>query len=164
MQRAHILHQPFSVREPRLRKIDPAAMQLRLKEFDFDLTVRRYSVGLTPGVGLKTFLHSSQATEKGSQNMSGVDSPVIDALLDDIQTAESREELVTAAKALDRVFRAGHYWVSNWYKGKHAVAYWDRFGKPQDLGIAKPPYDRGVLDHWWFDAEKSAALDAARGR
>ena len=150
--------------DARLRKVDPAAMELRLKEYDFDLTVRRYVPGLTPGVNLRTYLRSDAGREKGSLNIAGVSSPAIDALLEEIQKAKSREALVSAAKALDRVFRAGHYWVPNWYKGKHAIAYWDRFGKPQDLGIAKPPYDRGVLDLWWFDAEKSAALDAARGR
>ncbi|MEM9726291.1 MAG: extracellular solute-binding protein [Pseudomonadota bacterium] len=150
--------------DARLRKIDPAAMKRRLDRFDFDMTVRRFSPGLTPGVSLRTYLHSSAADEKGSFNMSGIRSPAIDALLEEVQKAGSREDLVVAAKAMDRVFRAGHYWVSNWYKGKHAIAYWNRFGKPQDLGLEKPPYARGVLDTWWYEAEASAAVDAARGR
>ncbi|MEL6978994.1 MAG: extracellular solute-binding protein [Pseudomonadota bacterium] len=150
--------------DARLRKIDPAAMERRLKVFDFDMTVRRYALGPTPGLSLRNYLHSDSAETEGSQNLAGVAAPVIDVLLEAIQKAETREALVDAARALDRVFRAGHYWVPQWYKGGHNVAYWDRFGRPQDLGVPKPAYDRGVLATWWYDAEKSDAIDAARGR
>ena len=147
-----------------LRMVDPAAYEYRMKLFDFDLTVGRISLPDTPGVGLRSNLHSSQAQAKGGRNLPGVSSKAIDALLEAIQRAEDRESLVTAAKALDRVFLAGHYWVPNWYKGSHAIAYWDRFGKPMDLGLEKPRYERGVLNTWWFDAERSAALEAKMGR
>lgn len=149
--------------KPRLRNIDPAAMEFRLKQFDFDLTVRRYSMRLTPGPELRAFLSSESANEPGSLNLSGVDSPVVDALVEKVVSAETREAHLAALRALDRVFRAGHYWVSNWYKGSYAVAYWDRFGRPRDLGIEEPLYDRGVLGTWWYDEAKSAALDVARG-
>lgn len=148
----------------RLRMIDPAAYEYRMKLFDFDLTVSRIGLPDTPGVGLRSNLHSSQAKAKGGRNLAGVRSKAIDALLEAIQRAEDRESLVTAARALDRVFLAGHYWVPNWFKGSHAIAYWDRFGKPMDLGIDKPRYERGVLSTWWYDAEKAAALDAKMSR
>jgi microcin C transport system substrate-binding protein len=59
--------------------------------------------------------------------------------------AKSRTELVTAVRALDRVLRAGHYWVPHWYKAVHHIAYWDKFGRPQ----VQPRYQRGILDTWW---------------
>ena len=68
--------------------------------------------------------------------------------------ARTRDELVTAARALDRVLRAGHYWVPHWYKASHNLAYWNRFARP----AIKPRYDRGVLDTWWYDAAKAAKL------
>lgn len=144
------------------RSIDPAAMELRLKEFDFDITVRRYSPGLTPGVALRAFLSSESAAAPASFNLAGVRSPAIDALIEEVQNADSRAALTSAAKALDRVFRAGHYWISNWYKGSYAMAYWDRFGDPRDQGLGRPAYDRGILRTWWYDGEKSDALDVAR--
>ena len=71
--------------------------------------------------------------------------------------AKNREELTTAARALDRVLRAGHYWVPHWYKASNTIAYWDKFSRPE----AKPRYDRGILDTWWFDKEKAAKLAAS---
>ena len=65
-----------------------------------------------------------------------------------------REELVTAIRALDRVLRAGHYWVPQWYKASHHIAYWNKFGRPE----TKPKYDRGIVDTWWYDAEKASKL------
>jgi microcin C transport system substrate-binding protein len=62
--------------------------------------------------------------------------------------------LKTATRALDRVLRAGHYWVPHWHRPFHYLAYWDKFGRP----AVKPRYDRGVVDTWWYDAEKAAKL------
>ncbi len=67
-------------------------------------------------------------------------------------SAKSREELKTAAKALDRVLRVGHYWVPHWYKAAHHVVYWDKFSRP----AVKPRYERGIIHTWWYDAEKAA--------
>ena len=72
----------------------------------------------------------------------------MDALVDAIIAAKTRAELTTACKALDRVIRAGRYWVPQWYKPSHWLAYWDVYGH----GIAMPRYDRGVLTTWWWDA------------
>ena len=52
----------------------------------------------------------------GSFNLAGIADPVIDALIDKVIEAKSRAELVTATRAIDRVLRAGHYWVPHWYK------------------------------------------------
>ena len=57
-------------------------------------------------------------------------------------------------RALDRILRAGHYWVSNWYKPIHHIAHWDRYSRPANsaarCGIG--------IDAWWFDAAKAAKL------
>lgn len=146
----------------RLRSVDAAQFEQRVSDFDYDVMVRRFSPGDTPGEGLKAFLSSETAARPGSYNMAGVSEPAIDAMLEAVIAARSRDELSAAARALDRVFRAGHYWVPNWTKTSHTVAYWDIFGRPQDLGIEKPAYDRGVLRSWWYDSARADALAAQR--
>ena len=91
---------------------------------------------------------------EGSYNQAGISDPVVDALTDKVLSAKSRDELRTAAHALDRVLRAGHYWVPQWYKASHNLAFWDRYSWPE----IKPKYDRGVEDTWWYDAAKAAKL------
>ncbi len=136
------------------RLIDPAQFQERTKRFDFDMTGRRYVTSLTPGTELRAILSSQAADAEGSFNIMGLKDPAIDALLEKIVRAENREDLTDATKALDRVIRALHIWVPNWTKSSHTIAYWDIFGRPE----VKPRYARGVIDLWWLDEEKYAAL------
>jgi microcin C transport system substrate-binding protein len=137
-----------------LRVVDPVQYRKRIDDFDFDLTSLRFAMSSTPGEGLKSLFSSQAAATKGTRNLAGVSDPVIDALLDKIVAAERRADLHTACRALDRVFRAGRYWISQWYKPSHWVAYWDVFGRPP----SKPRYGRGVLETWWYDSDKASKL------
>jgi microcin C transport system substrate-binding protein len=140
--------------DARMRMVDAAQYQQRLKNFDFDITTQRYVMRNTPGVELRSYFGSAAAQMDGSLNLAGIADPAVDALIERVIGAKSREELNTAARALDRVLRAGHYWVPHWYKASNSVAYWDKFSRPE----TKPRFDRGILDTWWYDEAKAAKL------
>jgi microcin C transport system substrate-binding protein len=135
-----------------LRIVDPVQYRKRVDDFDFDLVVQRFSFSSTPGDSLRSYFTSQAAALKGSQNLAGIADPVIDALVDLIIAAESRPALVTACRALDRVIRAGRYWIPHWYKASHWIAYWDVFGRPK----TKPRFSRGIPETWWYDPQKAA--------
>ena len=137
-----------------IRQVDSAQYQRRVKSFDFDVISTRFSMSLTPGIELKNFWSSEAADSEGSSNHPGIKDPVVDALIDTLSKAKSRAELVTATRAIDRVLRAGHYWVPHWYKAAHNIAHWNKFGRP----AVKPRYDRGIIDTWWYDGAKAATL------
>jgi microcin C transport system substrate-binding protein len=142
--------------DARVRMVDPAQYQQRLKDFDFDITTERYTMRNTPGVELRSYFGSAAAKMDGSLNLAGISDPAVDALIERIIAAKSRDELTTAARVLDRVLRAGHYWVPHWYKASNSIAYWDKFSRPG----TKPRFDRGILDTWWYDEAKAARLTA----
>jgi microcin C transport system substrate-binding protein len=137
-----------------LRIVDPVQYRARVDGFDFDITVERFSFSSTPGDSLRTYLSSQAAATKGSQNLAGIADPAVDKLIDVIIAANTREEMITACRALDRVIRAGRYWIPHWYKASHWIAYWDVFGRP----AAQPRYFRGIPDTWWYDREKAVRL------
>ncbi|MBX9924999.1 MAG: ABC transporter substrate-binding protein, partial [Hyphomicrobiaceae bacterium] len=137
-----------------IRRVEPAQYQNRTKSFDFDLTIQRYAMRLTPGIELGNFFSSVAADISGSFNLAGVKDPVVDALIAKAMAAKSRAELTAACRALDRVLRAGHYWVPHWYKASHTIAHWNRFSWP----AIKPKYDRGAPETWWYDAAKVQAI------
>ena len=137
-----------------LRRVDPAQYERRMKTFDFDVTTQRYTMNLTPSVELKSFWGSEAAGIDGSFNLAGISDPVVDALIDKVVAAKTRDELVTATRAVDRVLRTGHYWVPHWYKASHNLAFWNKFSRPS----IKPKYDRGVITTWWFDPARAAEL------
>jgi microcin C transport system substrate-binding protein len=137
------------------RLVDPVQYRARVDDFDFDITVQRFSFSSTPGDGLRTYLSSQAAATKGSQNLAGIADPAIDALIDVAINAETRATLTTACRALDRVVRAGRYWVPHWYLASHRIAYWDVFARP----ATKPRYARGIPETWWHDPGKAAKLE-----
>ena len=137
------------------RMVDPVQYRVRRDEFDFDITVDRFGFSTTPGDSLRSYFSSQAATTKGSNNIAGIADPAIDGLIDTIIAANTRADLVTAARVLDRVIRAGRYWVPHWYKGSHWIAFWDVFGRP----ATKPRYSRGIPETWWYDRAKAAKID-----
>lgn len=137
-----------------VRPVDAAQYERRVKTFNYDIAIQRYVMSKTPGIELRSYFSSQTADVQGSRNLSGVKNPVVDALIDKIISAKSYAELQTTVMALDRVLRAYNYWVPHWYKGAHNIAYWDKFERPG----TKPLYERGIIDTWWYNPEKSAKL------
>jgi microcin C transport system substrate-binding protein len=137
-----------------IRTVDQAQYQARTESYDYDVISSRFMAGLTPGDGLRIFFGSESANRPGTFNMSGVASPEIDALIDKVVEAKTRDELDVAGRALDRVLRAEQFWVPNWHKGSHWIAHWDKFGSPG----TKPKYDRGIVDTWWYDEAKAKRI------
>ncbi|MDQ2083764.1 extracellular solute-binding protein [Xanthobacteraceae bacterium Astr-EGSB] len=138
-----------------LRLVDPVQHRARVDQFDFDMAIQRMSFSSTPGDSLRSYLSSRAATTAGSSNLAGIADPAIDTLIEVIIAAKTRAELTTACRALDRVIRAGRYWVPQWFSKTHKLAYWDVFGHPPE----KPRYYRGYPEIWWYDQAKAAKLE-----
>jgi microcin C transport system substrate-binding protein len=146
--------------EASVRLVDPVQYRARVEDFDFDMTIERFSMSATPGDGMRPFFTSQAAATKGSYNLAGIANPAIDALVEKIIGADNRADLTVACRAFDRVFRAGRYWVPQWYRTSHPIAYWDLFGHPAKL----PRYAQGVgaPDVWWSVPDKAAKLEQAK--
>jgi microcin C transport system substrate-binding protein len=137
------------------RQIDAAQMQERQENFDYDIVPGRLVMSLSPSIELRSLFGSAGADNPGTLNLAGVADPVVDALIEDIIAADSREQLDVRVRALDRVLRAKQIWVPNWHKGAFWVAYWDVFGMPP----SPPTFSRGDA-YWWFDQAKFDKLKA----
>ncbi|MGB2321845.1 MAG: ABC transporter substrate-binding protein, partial [Candidatus Puniceispirillaceae bacterium] len=74
-----------------------------------------------------------------------------------VKAADTRTALDDATRALDRVLRAGKFWVPQWFRNMHTVAYYDMYRYPEKL----PPYALGTLDFWWFDQQAHDRLKSA---
>jgi microcin C transport system substrate-binding protein len=142
------------------RLVDAAQYVERVKKFDFDVVTARFSPPETPGAEMWSYFGSKQAGINGTNNYAGVRDPAVDNLIEQALAAPDRETLLTALRALDRVIMWGRYIVPQWYKGEHNLAFWDRFGRPDAV---KPPYHRGVINAWWFDADKAAKTGGNNG-
>jgi microcin C transport system substrate-binding protein len=140
--------------EARSRIVDAAQYQQRMNDYDFDMTSRALVGTTTPGDDLRAVYASEAAKTPGTRNIAGIAHPAVDAIVEKIGSAKTREELNMACRALDRVLRAGHYWVPMWFKASDWVAYWDEFSRPQ----TKPRFGSGAPGTWWHDAEKAKRI------
>lgn len=127
-----------------LRRIDVSQYVNRLRSRDFDMVVTSFPQSNSPGNEQREYWHSSSADNPGSRNLIGLRDPAIDQLVDGLIIADSRAELITHTRALDRVLRAGHYLVPNYHTPVYRVAYWDKFAHPTQA----PKYDVGMYT-WW---------------
>ncbi|MBO0756932.1 MAG: ABC transporter substrate-binding protein, partial [Bradyrhizobiaceae bacterium] len=124
-------------------------------EWDFDIVVASWEQSLTPGNEQRDYWGSRAADEPGSHNIIGIKDKAVDALIDQIVFADTRDNVVAATKALDRVLLWNHYVVPQWNFSKVRTARWDRFGRPDPM----PKYGlSGFPQLWWWDAERAAKV------
>ena len=138
-----------------IRIVDVANFKRRQDSFDFDIVIRRIAQPLTPGLEQRNYFSSELAGVPGSFNIGGVKDPAVDALIEKVVTAKSRDDLIVATRALDRVLMWNRYVVTQWYKGVHNVAYWNKFNRPSK----SPKFDPGVIDTWWYDEKKAEMIE-----
>ena len=135
-----------------IRTVDSSQYEYRLRGFDFDIITHTWGESLSPGNEQREYWGSQAADVSGSQNLTGIKNPAIDALIDRVIFAKNRAELVAATKALDRVLLWNFYVVPQYTYPFARYARWDRYSHA-DL----PKYARsGLPSLWWFDADKAA--------
>ena len=128
--------------------MDPAQFQRRIDDFDFDLVGRRYALSATLGPTTRSIWGSAAADTNGSYNLSGLKLAAMDAMIDAALAAESREDMEAAGQAIDRIWRAGHYWIPNWNKPVHTIGLWDGIEASDTAGL----YEFYPESWWWMRA------------
>lgn len=142
--------------DAKLDRVDFAQYVERLNApSQFDMVTHTMTQGFEPNVFLEQWFASKTASDS-SRNLMGLESEAIDRLIPAVVGATTLEELTTATHALDRVLRAEGFWVPQWFKSTHTIAYYDMYEFPDPL----PPYALGQLSFWWYNADRAAELEA----
>ena len=133
--------------ETRIRIVDVSQYINRIRSFDYDMMVYSYGQSNSPGNEQREFWHSSMAEIQGSRNLMGISNPAIDALIDQVISAPTREQLVLRTRALDRALLWNHYLIPQYHINSYRIAYWDKFEMP----AVRPKHALG-FDTWWLKA------------
>lgn len=136
-------------------RVDDAQYETRRRAHDFDMVSANLGQAYIPGADLQQYFGSASIGDVFNQM--GLANPAIDKLIGDAEAADTPEKVTIAVHALDRALRSLRFWVPQWFKAKHTVAYYDQYAHPEAL----PPFALGELDFWWFDADKAEKLKAA---
>lgn len=127
-----------------IRRVDVSQYINRLRSRDYDMIVSGFAQSSSPGNEQREYWHSSSADNPGSRNFIGLKDPAIDTLVEKLINADSREELITRTRALDRTLLWGHYVIPNWHIKTWRVAYWNHLAHPD----ITPDSDIGLMT-WW---------------
>lgn len=136
-----------------VRLVDSAQHAARLINYDFDMIVHGWSVSLSPGIEQRKYWGGAEGRAPGSRNHMGVDDAAVDAMIDALVQSQTRDDLVAAARALDRVLSAGRYVIPFWYAPASLIAHDAELAYPENT----PLYGDwiGFLpDVWWRAASE----------
>jgi len=132
-----------------IRTVDSSQYQARMLNYDFDMIKNSWRVSLSPGNEQQFYWGSEVGKKNGSKNYAGIDSPVVDFLIDKIIGAKTRKELTTAIHALDRVLLWGHYVIPLYHSPIDRIAYWNFLDYPKTI-----PLYGIVIESWWVNKDK----------
>jgi peptide/nickel transport system substrate-binding protein len=127
-----------------VRYVESSEYNKRWKTFDFDMTMWSWPASLSPGNEQRNRWTSEAADRQGSLNLPGVKSPAADAAVEALVGATTRDDLVAAARVLDRVLLSGYYVVPLYHVPAQWVAHWTRIAHPQKSSLFGM-----VLPAWW---------------
>jgi peptide/nickel transport system substrate-binding protein len=131
--------------QARVRLVDDVQYWRRLARFDFDMVQWLWPGTPSPGNEQRNRWGSAAAQRGGSQNHAGVTSPAIDHLIDALLEARSREDFVSAVRALDRTLLSGFYVVPLFYVKDQWLAYKSDLRRPD-----RTPLMGTNIDTWWW--------------
>jgi microcin C transport system substrate-binding protein len=141
----------------KVRVVDTGQYINRLRSFDFDMVVGGWGQSETPGNEQREYWSCAAAERPGSRNTAGICHPVVDELIEMLVAAETREELITITRAMDRVLLWQFYIVPNWHLSADRILWWRKFDRPET------PLRNGVnVARWWIDEANADRLAEAR--
>ena len=140
--------------EVRIRQVDAAQYERRKQTFDFDMIPNFWGASLSPGNEQSFRWGSKAAKAQGSLNLAGVQNDAVDAMITAILEAKTREDFVSAVRALDRVLLSGDYVMPLFYLPDQWVAHWKRLKRPD-----KTPLYGYQIDAWWYDEDPDTSAE-----
>jgi len=161
LERVILFYQPALERigiKVNIRLVDDIQYINRLRQWDFEIIVANWQESLTPGNEQRDYWGSHAASQHGSRNLVGIEDPAVDALIERVIFADTRDELLAATRALDRVLLWNHYVVPQWTLFDERTARWNRFGHPGHM----PKYGMSAFPAiWWWEGVQIAEQRSA---
>ena len=127
-----------------MRVVDTSQYINRVRTFDYDMVIMTFGQSDSPGNEQRNYWGSGAADTPGSRNFAAVRDPVVDQLVEQLISAQDRQDLINHTRALDRVLLSGHYVVPQWHIDYDRVAYWDKFAMPDKI-----PESGYQIHTWW---------------
>lgn len=131
-----------------VRNVDPSQYQERRNNYDFDAIFNNWFSSLSPGNEQSFYWGSAAADVSGTRNYMGVKEPAVDAMIEAMLAAETREDFIAAVRAMDRVLMSGAYMIPLFHQPEQWLALWDKVRVPETASLY------GYRSSTWWIEEK----------
>ena len=142
-----------------LQQLTPASAWKNLQAKEYDISFTAWTGLLFPNP--ETSYHSSLATQKHNNNVTGFADPELDILLEKYDAEydiKKRQELI---QEIDGIIYRQHPYVLSWYNPAERVVFWNKFSTPK-WGTERTGRASKLLHIWWIDPEKEKLAEAAK--
>ena len=137
---------------------DFAGWMRDMDSFHFDMTWASWGASIFRN--LETSWGSAEGKHSGGNNVAGLDSPEIDALIaaeKRTSTTAEREEIV---RKVDRLIADQVPYALLWNTDQHRILYWNKFGTPEKM-LGAHSDEEAALCYWWYDDDRARELKEA---
>lgn len=142
-----------------IKFMDGNAMWKNLMERNFTIFMQSWGGLVFPNP--ETSLKSHLADENNNNNITGFKSDRVDELLDEYDVTYDQARRVEIIREIDGIYSDVHPAAWGIARNYTRLLYWNKFGYP-DYMVSRYTGDfRDIFSYWWFDEEKSKALDEA---
>jgi peptide/nickel transport system substrate-binding protein len=114
-----------------VRIVDAAQFSALQTSYDYDMIPATWFNSLSPGNEQILYFGSEGRTVPGTRNYPGIADPAVDAAIQAMLDAQSREDFAAAVHAEDRLLVSGFYMVPLYDAGGQWVARWNHIGRPE---------------------------------
>jgi peptide/nickel transport system substrate-binding protein len=135
--------------EAKIRLVDTSQFEERRSKFDFDIIPIYFPGSLSPGNEQSFRWGSAAAKMNGSFNVTGIQSEGVDKMISAMLTAESREEFIDTARALDRLLMSNVLTIPLFHLPGSWVAMWENIQTPEHT-----PLFGYMIDTWWTNKSR----------
>jgi microcin C transport system substrate-binding protein len=158
----------FTIYQEDLRRV---GITLNLRRVTFETAVRlvddrQFELAYLGYGGLlfpnpETQFHTSLADQKATNNVTGLKSPRIDALLKDYDVEFDQAKREAIIREIDGIAANEHHWILSWEATPPwRLAYSYKFGTP-DSYLTRYGDNRDPMSLWWVDPQRERELAQA---
>ncbi len=132
-----------------IAQADGAQYKERTDAYDFDMTYYRRGLTLSPGNELYFYYGQENADTPGGRNLMGVESPAVDAMVDQMLNSPSQDDFVASVRAMDRLLTAGRYVIPFYQWNVSRIAHDKNLHHPETMPVMGD-WPGWQPDVWWY--------------
>ncbi|MDR3002417.1 MAG: extracellular solute-binding protein [Fibromonadaceae bacterium] len=145
--------------ESKIETVSLSTFRQRIDEFNFDLCWLAWGAGRLSDP--EASWHSKTASDKGTNNVPGVQDPIVDSLIEAQKTEYNLDARNEILRALDSRLTEIVPYILLWQSDNNKILHWNRFGYPKSL-YGKFNREDVIPVYWWLDPKKTAILHEAQ--